>query len=67
MLASTPFSRWNKRSYASACACVASENQALHYAIYDEIIYEMDHIWTADTKSSEAMILAVMNAILAIA
>ena len=30
-------------------------------------IYEMDHIWTADMKSSEAMILAVMNAIFAIA
>ena len=26
----------------------------------------MDHIWTADMKSSEAMILAVMNAIFAI-
>ena len=25
--------------------------------------YEIDHIWTADMKSSEAMILAVMNAI----
>ena len=30
-------------------------------------VYEMDHIWTADMKSSEAMILAVMNAIFAIA
>ena len=28
---------------------------------------KMDHIWTADMKSSEAMILAVMNAIFAIA
>ena len=33
----------------------------------DEMIYEMDRIWTADMKSSEAMILAVMNAIFAIA
>ena len=33
----------------------------------DEMIYEMDHIWTADMKSSEAMILAVMNASFAIA
>ena len=31
--------------------------------INDEMIYEMDHILTADMKSSEAMILAVMNAI----
>ena len=30
----------------------------------DEMIYEIDHIWTADMKSSEAMILAVVNAIL---
>ena len=35
--------------------------------INDEMIYEMDHIWTVDMKSSEAMILAVMNAIFAIA
>ena len=27
------------------------------------MIYEMDHIWIADIKSSEAMILAVMKAI----
>ena len=27
----------------------------------------MDHIWTVDMESSEAMILAVMNAIFAIA
>ena len=33
----------------------------------DEMIYEMDHIGTADMKSSEAMILAVMNATFAIA
>ena len=33
----------------------------------DEMIYEMDHIWTADMKLSKAMILAVMNAIFAIA
>ena len=33
----------------------------------DEMIYEMDHIWTADMKSSEAMTLAVMNVIFAIA
>ena len=32
--------------------------------INDEmVIYEMNHIWTADMKSSEAMIFAVMNAI----
>ena len=31
------------------------------------MIYEMDHIWTADMKSSEDVILAVMNAIFAIA
>ena len=31
------------------------------------MIYEMDHIWTADMKSSEAMILTFMNAIFAIA
>ena len=30
-------------------------------------IYEMNHIWTADMKSSEAMIFAVMSAIFAIA
>ena len=30
-------------------------------------IYEMNHIWTADMKASEAMILPVMNAIFAIA
>lgn len=29
LLASTPFSRWNKRPYACACAYVATENQAL--------------------------------------
>ena len=29
--------------------------------------YEMDHKWTADMKSSKAMMLAVMNAVLAIA
>ena len=28
MLASRPFSRWNKQCYACACVCVASENQA---------------------------------------
>ena len=33
----------------------------------DEMVYEMNHIWTADMKSSEAMIFAVMNAIFAIA
>ena len=27
-------------------------------------IYEMDHIWTTDMKSSEAVIFAVMNAII---
>ena len=31
----------------------------------DQMIYEMDHIWTADMKSSEAMILTVVNAIFA--
>ena len=31
------------------------------------MVYEMNHIWTADMKSSEAMIFAVMNAIFAIA
>ena len=30
---------------------------------YDEMVYEMNHIWTADMKSREAMIFAVMNAI----
>ena len=29
----------------------------------DEMMYEMDHTSTADMKSSEAMILAVMDAI----
>ena len=29
------------------------------------MIYEMDHIWTADMKSSEAVILAVIDAIFA--
>ena len=29
---------------------------------FDEMVYEMNHIWTADMKSSEAMIFAVMNA-----
>ena len=33
----------------------------------DEMVYEMNHIWTADMKSSEAMIFAVMRAIFAIA
>ena len=37
------------------------------FSLNDEMIYEMDHIWTADMKPSEAMILAVMNAIFAIA
>ena len=32
-----------------------------------EMIYEMIIYWTADMKLSEAMILAVINAILAIA
>ena len=31
------------------------------------MVHEMNHIWTADMKSSEAMIFAVMNAIFAIA
>ena len=31
------------------------------------MVYEMNHIWTADMKSSEAMIFAVINAIFAIA
>ena len=31
------------------------------------MVYEMDNIWTVDMKSSEAMILAVMNTIIAIA
>ena len=31
------------------------------------MIYEMDHIWTADMKSSEAVIFTVMDAIFAIA
>ena len=35
--------------------------------VNDEMIYEMDHIWTADMKSSEAVIFTVMNAISAIA
>ena len=39
----------------------------INEAHIDEMIYEMDHIWTADMKSSEAMILAVMNAIFATA
>ena len=30
-------------------------------------MYEMDHIWSADMKSSEAKILTVMNEIFAIA
>ena len=34
---------------------------------YDEIVYEMNHISTADMKSSEAMIFAVMNPIFTIA
>ena len=33
----------------------------------DEMVYEMNHIRTADMKSSEAMIFAVMSAIFAIA
>ena len=33
----------------------------------DEMVYEMNHIWTADMKSSEAMIFALMNAIFTIA
>ena len=37
------------------------------FKINDEMIYEMDHIRTADMKSREAMILAVMNALFAIA
>ena len=35
--------------------------------INDELMYEMDNIRTVDMKSSKAMILAVMNAIFAIA
>ena len=31
------------------------------------MIYEIEHIWTVDMKSSQAMILAVMDAIFAIA
>ena len=38
-----------------------------HDVVNDEMIYEIDHICTADMKSSEAMILAVMNAIFEIA
>ena len=35
--------------------------KAIVFPFNDEmIVYEMDHIWTADMKSSEAMILAVM-------
>ena len=34
--------------------------------IIDEMICEIDHIWTADMKSSEAMIPAVVNTIFAI-
>ena len=37
------------------------------FKINDEMIYEMDHIRTADMKSREAKILAVMNALFAIA
>ena len=33
----------------------------------DEMVYEMNHTCTADMKSSEAMIFAVMNAIFTIA
>ena len=36
-------------------------------AVNDEMIYEMDHLRTADMKQSEAVIFAVMNAISAIA
>ena len=36
-------------------------------SVYDEMVYEMNHIWTADMKSSEVMIFAVMRAIFAIA
>ena len=32
-------------------------------AYNDEMVYEMNHIWTADMKSNEAMIFAVMRAI----
>ena len=39
----------------------------LHYQLRDEMVYEMNHIRTADMKSSEAMIFAVMSAIFAIA
>ena len=35
--------------------------------INDETVYEMNHMWTADMKSSEGMIFAVMNAIFTIA
>ena len=35
--------------------------------LMNEMIYEMYHILTADMKSGEAMILAVMNTTLAIA
>ena len=35
--------------------------------INDEMVYEMNHIWIADMKSSGAMIFAVMSAIFAIA
>ena len=38
-----------------------------HFSLYNEMIYEMDLILNADMKSSEAMILAVMNAIFEIA
>ena len=31
---------------------------------FDEMVYEMNHIWTADMKLSEVMIFAVMSAIL---
>ena len=35
--------------------------------ITNEMIYEMNHVKPADMKSSDAVILAVMNAILAFA
>ena len=52
---------YNKESHFDLTDQKMEENDLLYKILStDEMVYEMDHIWTADMKSSEAMIFAMI-------
>ena len=65
-----PVRRSNQLSYEATDVgswSIVGSNFPVRNDLMNEMIYEMYHILTADMKSGEAMILAVMNTTLAIA